>query len=149
MDDVIIAENGSVTFRDAAGGVNQADNVGVTATAVIETVGGADVVDAAIQNNVTPVGGQVTFTVDSTGPEAVYPVVFVDANNNNQLDLVVPAAANANPKAPSEVFGVGGLTVWVPEAAAIGASTPTVLQARSEEHTSELQSLQRNSYAVF
>src|SRR3546814_6535688 len=31
----------------------------------------------------------------------------------------------------------------------IGLPARTVIQARSEEHTSELQSLMRNSYAVF
>src|SRR3546814_1885596 len=41
------------------------------------------------------------------------------------------------------VTGLGGGDIL------IGASTLSVLPVRSEEHTSELQSLMRNSYAVF
>src|SRR3546814_9612398 len=81
-------------------------------------------------DNVTPVNGEVTFTINSSVAVSVVPVVYTDANapvGNNGLDLTAPTPANALPKAPSEAFGIGG---------------------RSEEHTSELQSLMRKSSAV-
>src|SRR3546814_1492329 len=44
---------------------------------------------------------------------------------------------------PGYMDATGGIAPYIPEGA------PRMLAARSEEHTSELQSLMRSSYAVF
>src|SRR3546814_10852794 len=46
------------------------------------------------------------------------------------------------------VLGFGGLTLWLHNETFIKVK-PTIVYVRSEEHTSELQSLMRISYAVF
>lgn len=121
-EEVDTDEDGTVTFRDNNVGLpNNADNLCNT-TAFIEVVNGASTAgnDDCV-NDVTPQNGTITVSIDSTTGESVVPVVFQDADNDNQLDLAVPATANTDPKQPSEDFGVGGQKTWVPVEAASGA----------------------------
>src|SRR3546814_4828924 len=53
------------------------------------------------------------------------------------------------PDALSELFEGEGVTTGTVPLVGKGCSTPTGCVVRSEEHTSELQSLMRISYAVF
>lgn len=88
-------------------------------------------------NNVTPVAGQVTFTITSTVAESLIPVVYADANASNSLNLVVPTVANALPKQPSEAFGIGGKTTWIPAAATAGPFTVTPPNVTSVDKTNK------------
>src|SRR3546814_4673919 len=64
--------------------------------------------------------------------------------------LVLPMLAHAVKRdwRPLEVAGITTVALYLVTLALVGSGTPAGL-ARSEEHTSELQSLMRNSYAVF
>src|SRR3546814_2240355 len=53
----------------------------------------------------------------------------------------------AGPEAP--VLSMAGASFFVARPVAAGTAGPAAVQNRSEEHTSELQSLMRISYAVF
>ena len=81
-------------------------------------------------NNVTPVAGQVTFTIRSAVLGSVIPVVYTDdkiaSTGDNSLNLVAPTPANALPKQPSEAFGIGGATTWVPATDPTTPSAPTI-----------------------
>jgi hypothetical protein len=122
---VLVDEDGVVTFRDADAN-NRADGFGIT-NAHISSVQGvstgntADGTAGSTVTNVTPSNGTVTFTVNSrTANQSVIPVVWRDANNNQQLDLVAPSPANNLPKEPAEDFGIGGSKLWIPAAAGFG-----------------------------
>lgn len=121
-ENVTVDEDGNATFADADSN-NQADGEGAT-DAVIEVVNGAGNGDDEV-NNVQPINGQITFTVDSEVFESVVPVIFSGANDT--LDLVKPATANDDPKEPSDPFGVGGQKTWIPGEAAT-ADTAGVVQ---------------------
>jgi len=126
---VLRAANGTITFVDANG-----DNVadpGTVSTAQITTVNGAPFTAGG---SITS-SGSISFTVTGgTTNEAVVPVVFVDANNDNQLNLVAPTTGtNTNAKAPSEQFSVGPVLTFVPQAAALGSSSPTVASVTADQ----------------
>ena len=130
--DEVTDTSGVITFGDNEGTANTADDLGAADGAVIETVNGADVTDADYINNSAPINGSLTFTVDSTVSNiSVRPVVFTDANNDNQLNLVVPTTANTNPKAPTEAFGVGGVTNFIAVEVASGVKTSVAVVATS------------------
>lgn len=101
---VNIADNGTVTFDDTDS--DYVADLGVT-TATITYVNG---VPGASTDGITS-GGSITFTVTSTGPDAVVPVVWADASDDDDIDLAAPATANNMPKAPTDAVGVGGGTV--------------------------------------
>src|SRR3546814_10135750 len=78
-------------------------------------------------DNVTPVNGEVTFTINASVAVSVVPVVYTDANppvGNNGLDLTAPTPANALPEAPSDAFGIGGMKTWVPAEATAFTTVP-------------------------
>ena len=110
-------DDGNVSFRDTDS--NNVADAGAPAGS-IAVVNGAGTSGTRV-NNVTPINGQVTFTINSTTAGSVIPVVYADTDGDNALDLVVASPTNANPKQPSEDFGVGGQKTWVPEEAATGA----------------------------
>jgi hypothetical protein len=80
-------------------------------------------------NNVTPIAGTVTFTVNSTTSESDYPVVFAKAATNNAL-------ATSTAGVPSQAFGVGGEATWSAAAATNGAyTTQTVTSVNAANGT--------------
>src|SRR3546814_9672113 len=94
---------------------------------------------------------------DAIGPTATAPSGFHAKPVNTQLrshSLSVHSAAKARMKngvAPAKAGAAFGLAPWLPAAAPAfaGATNVCTAQARSEEHTYELKSLMRTSYAVF
>jgi len=125
---VTTSSNGTVTFADTDSN-NAADNIGDTSVAWITVLNGAAEPNATGLATAQPVNGAISFTVDGTATGSVVPVVFVDANANGQLDLTAPTTANANPKTPSESFGVGGKTTYVPQQGTIGLHGPGAVTA--------------------
>ncbi|GAA4983096.1 cell wall-binding repeat-containing protein [Kineococcus glutinatus] len=115
-EDVTVSPAGSAAF---ASGTFIADSLGVS----IELVNGAGNLPAASTqgdahvNDVTVTDGEVSFAIDAYTADAVVPVVFDDANDNNALDL--------NNGLPTEAFGVGGATTYVPAEAADNATATT------------------------
>ena len=103
--------NGTISFKDTDATPNVADGSGDTTVASITNVNNAAVSPAGSANNVIPVNGAITFTLDATAVGSVIPVVFLDTGATaNQLDL-------ASTDQPSEAFGIGGaLTVTAPAA---------------------------------
>lgn len=85
---------------------------GVANVAAAETAPGVYTGDAHV-NNVGANNGTINFTIDSVVQDSVVPVVFLDADNDNTVDL------DAN-KQPTEEFGVGGKKTWNPAAATTG-----------------------------
>ena len=109
---VTVASDGTVTFKDADSN-NVADDIG-NVDAWITVVNGAAVPNDTQMTTVMPSAGSITFTVDGDTAESVIPVVFADADSDGQLDLTAPSTANADPKAPSESFGIGGEIMYQP-----------------------------------
>src|SRR3546814_5294369 len=70
-----------------------------------------------------------------------------------RLEFIINNNINVHPKAVLDYPNVDGDLKKAVESAARGYASPRAFfvekLARSEEHTSELQSLMRNSYAVF
>lgn len=119
-ENVTVAAGGAVTFADA----NDNNVADFTATSGrIELVNNAapSTADAnGVVLDVTPVNGTIQFTIDSTTPDQVRPVLFRDADNGSSdaapdLDL---DAANQ----PSELFAVGGQKNWTATAAPSSAN---------------------------
>lgn len=125
---VITAANGQVTFVDA-----NSDNVADPGTVTGASITAVNGVPGTPPATGVVSSGSITFTVTGTAATSVVPVIFADANNDNQLNLVAPATANANPKAPSEQFAVGAPLTFIPAAAALGSSTATVVSVTAAE----------------
>jgi hypothetical protein len=109
-----------VTFDDANSN-NLADRTAPASD--ITVVNGASQAGNTSLVTVSPVNGTINFTVDGDGAnESVVPVIWLDsvAGGTGDLNLTVPTSTNANPKAPSEAFGVGGSITFNPPAATIG-----------------------------
>src|SRR3546814_6218791 len=68
---------------------------------------------------------------------------FVSVNPNSKI----PALLDRGTSPPQRVFESGAILLYLAEK--FGAFLPTDRASRSEEHTSELPSLMRISYAVF
>lgn len=119
-ENVSVSDAGAVTFEDDENldtdadleGDDEADELGET-LAEIEVINGVagDYGDWA--QNVAATNGTVTFTVDSTEADCVTPVIFTDADDQEDLDL---DAENA----PTDDFGLGGEKTFLPEEAAAG-----------------------------
>jgi hypothetical protein len=128
--DEVNSDTSTISFGDDEGNPGQADNIGtgqnpVATTTKIEVVngvatGGTNTHIGDDEAAVTPTNGQVTFAVDSEELNCVTPVVFVDANNNSQLDL------DSNDR-PTEAFGVGGDANFIPKEHEGGAFAALVL----------------------
>ncbi|WP_432510851.1 cell wall-binding repeat-containing protein [Kineococcus sp. SYSU DK001] len=97
---------------------------------------GASAGDAAV-NDVAVTNGTVSFAIDAVTADAVIPVVFDDANDNNTLDLTEGQ--------PTEAFGVGGATTYVPAEAADN-STVTTTAISSFDTTADYLVLGSNTY---
>jgi hypothetical protein len=116
--DLTFSRSGLVSFRDADGD-NRADQT--PSPAVVNAVDGATVTPAQQVDGVVS-GGTVTFSITSSAPAHVIPVVWVDGGSTpGRLDLLAPPGANANPKQPSESFGIGGITYFAPADAVAGS----------------------------
>lgn len=113
---VTVSDTEQVSFADnnenSGAGDGEADLD--TVNAFIEVVNGAGTTGTPRNVEVNPVNGTITFTIDSTQPGSVVPVVFVDTENDGTLEL------DANNE-PTEDFGIGGEKTWIPEEAAAGA----------------------------
>lgn len=115
---VTIDADGVVTFADADGtpagsGNGEADRG--TVNAVIEVVNGVGVTLAQAVEATSTAGGDLSFTIDSTTPDDVIPVVFLDTEDDSNVEL------NADNE-PTEAVGVGGQKTWIPAEAPNGAS---------------------------
>lgn len=131
--------DGIITFEDNSGTANQADEdpdpaaVGFTEDEVfarIVNVNGTNTTASTNVNDIVSALGAISVTIFSASElpaDDVTLVVFADTfggTDNDELDLVVPATANALPKQPSEAFGAGCRTVFVPAEFAGGAFGP-------------------------
>ncbi|MGH3441128.1 MAG: S-layer homology domain-containing protein, partial [Nitriliruptorales bacterium] len=118
-DDVEIAGD-VIRFRDDAGPSGRADE-NVSAAQIIQVDG--DSVNSAQQVSDVTSDGSLEFVVRSTQDADITPVVWADpapADGGNQsLDLL-------ETREPSEAFGIGGRTLFVPGESSAGQSTPTV-----------------------
>src|SRR3546814_3560273 len=79
---------------------------------------------------------QVVWTKDEDGKTLAYPDTLVGTDSHTTMVNGLSVLG----------WGVGGIEA---EAAMLGQPVSMVIPERSEEHTSELQSLMRISYAVF
>lgn len=122
-EDVMVASNGIVTFADV--GDDSLADVNAVSAAIVN-VNGANVGPAQQVNDIVAAVGAISVTITGTAADDVTLVVYADPSTtatpagNNLLNL------NAD-NTPSEAFGVGCQTVFVPAEAGIGASTPTVV----------------------
>lgn len=142
---VTVAEDGTVTFRDSEDSNNLADEVGSfdpdgagaapagpAIGARIVNVNGTNVTPSARVNDTNAAIGAISVTIASNsgllnyGTGDVTLVVNTDPSTtatpagNNRLNLAVPTAANADSKAPTEAFGIGCDTVFIPAEAPSG-----------------------------
>jgi putative cell wall-binding protein len=122
--DNVTNDGGPVSFKDDEGTATasddngQADELGAGAAdadiaADIVNVNGA-AVGPVVYTETKPVNGGISFTIDGDAAGSVIPVVWVDANGNDALDL------NADNE-PTENFGLGGETTFTAPAAGPGA----------------------------
>lgn len=115
-DNVTVATSGVVKFADTDN--NLIADPGTVDGALITVVNGVGN-NSYRADNVTPVNGQVTFTVNGTVAQSVIPAVYADYTTaNNGLDLVANVPSDKLPKVPAEAFGIGGMTTWAPAEAA-------------------------------
>ncbi|MEX2292756.1 MAG: S-layer homology domain-containing protein [Acidimicrobiales bacterium] len=114
----ITTVNGRLVFADADGTPNRADGPGSTAAGITVVNGAANASDVA---SAQPINGDITFQVDGdSSEESLIPVVWLDQGAYaNELDLTGPSSSRS-PKEPSEAFGVGGVTNYVPIEATLG-----------------------------
>lgn len=105
-DNVGVATDGVVTFEAQGTSGDEAGfaDAGVYDSRII-SVNGEATADGGVAfvPDVTADGGQITFTVAGRGAESVVPLVFFDANGNDQFDI--------NPDGTpvdAERFGIGG-----------------------------------------
>jgi hypothetical protein len=105
----VTTANGATTFVAAGGVASPGIIPGGTSISVVN--GTAQT--GSLISAVTPIGGQVTFTVHSTNIGAFTPVVFTKAAGNNNLAV----AANGT---PTQTFGVGGVASFNAAAAPNG-----------------------------
>jgi len=119
--------NDRLLFVDADATSNRADCVGCPAADIVVVNGTANASSVA---SAQPINGEITFKVDGdASEESVVPVVWLDRGAYaNELDLTGPSSSK-NPKEPSEVFGVGGVTHYVPVEAALGVHTGVTVQS--------------------
>jgi hypothetical protein len=104
--------NNQTTFQ----GTTTANNAAPSAGQIIVVNGTIQTTPGFLVSNVTPVNGQVTFTVNSAVIGAAVPVVF--AKNAGNDSLLINASG-----APTQNFGVGGTVTWSAAAAANGTYT--------------------------
>ena len=126
---VNIDSAGKVTFRssaDSASASGFSADPGTRST-VITVVNGSPVAANTQSATAKPVGGNLSFTIDGTNPEGVYPVVYVnggtgqDADNGGPSERLETQATAAGQFAEgAEKYGLGGLTTYVPVEATAG-----------------------------
>jgi putative cell wall-binding protein len=107
LDAETIDPSGGVTFD----GYSLSDE----ASTSIESVNGqprgaAGGVETVQETGTATAQGTMTFVVDATEPDSIYPVVFEDLDDDGELTLAGQVA--------DEPFGIGGKTTWLPGEAA-------------------------------
>jgi hypothetical protein len=119
---------GVVTFPNSTnpGGTGNFAQQG-TNTGQITVLNGAPtgLAAGAPANGVTPVSGQVTFSVTDANPECVTPVVFLQGAAGPTQNMV-PLGTNNQ---PTVAFGAGGSATFVPPQAGAGAFSTAGLAA--------------------
>ena len=122
-ENVVVDANGVVSFTDNNEGTapnlgnNEADVDADAVDAVIEVVNGAaQTTPGVLVEEVSPVGGTISFTIDSEVSDSVVPVLFIDTEDDDTVEL------DANNQ-PTEAFGVGGVKSFVPAEQATGDIT--------------------------
>src|SRR3546814_7144527 len=92
-----------------------------------------------------------TFSTTTMASSTSRPIASTIANMVRML--IVKPAASSTAKVPSSTTGTASVGTSVARKFCrnryMTRKTSTIASSRSEEHTSELQSLMRNSYAVF
>lgn len=111
---ITVKSDGTVTFKKADGATVATLGTGVGAITVVNGVGNGS--DNKTAFSVSPVNGQVTFTIDSTVAGGTQPVVFSRADGNDTLSV------DAN-GVPTEQFGVGTASTYLPQEASAGNVT--------------------------
>ena len=121
-ENVVVQNDGTVTFKSNAIVATAGVSFEVVNGASVGTAGGTETKQV---NDVQPINGQITFSVDSQVVDQVIPVVYEDSisDSGNNLDLE-SGATSTTPKAPREKFGIGGEKDWVPAEATSGAYGP-------------------------
>lgn len=94
-EDVVVDDTGDAFYAN--------NNPLTTGATSIEVVNGASVGSAGGTNTYTvddvqPVNGSITFTVDSTVADTVQPVVYVDADNDGTLVPTLPRPLPRRPR---------------------------------------------------
>lgn len=113
-DSVSVDEDGIVTF-DGFDQVPENDDTSIELVNGASTGAPAGGGNESTQETVeAQADGTITFTIDSTVPREVVPVVYDDADESDTLDL-------EDNGEPTEDFGIGGQKSWVPDEAAQGA----------------------------
>jgi len=101
---------------DSTGGVSfDAYSLSDDASTSIESVdgtptGAAGGIETVQEDATATEDGTLTFVVDATEPDSIFPVVFEDLDGNGELTLAGDVA--------DEPFGLGGKTTWLPAEAA-------------------------------
>src|SRR3546814_10391223 len=83
----------------------------------------------------------------STRTDTLFPYTTL-VRSGNYL-RISPSSVSIIGYHPEEMIGQSGIRFILPDDLAMARSEMRLMRERSEEHTSELQSLMRNSYAVF
>ncbi len=112
------SSGGATTFTPPAGpaaGTAQGDGATDNNLIKITSVNGTPIVGAAKVDSISPTGGTITFTVNTTGADCATPVVFQDAATNPGNNFLVDSSGN-----PTEPFGVAGQSNYIPAEAAPG-----------------------------
>jgi hypothetical protein len=109
--DNVTTSAGSYVFVDTDGTANEADDQ-CAPSAEFTVINGA-ATGGVCWAEVAPVGGQITATADGFGATDAVVVVWLDSNDNDDIDL---NTANN----PTEAFGVGGATTWNAEEGSAG-----------------------------
>jgi hypothetical protein len=107
-----------VTFKQSSGVADLGTPTG--AITVVNGVGNGNGNSTAF--GVTPVNGQVTFTVDSATSGSSVPVVYAQPTSGNAL-------AVSSTGAPTGSFGIGGAVTWAPTEATAFSTVSGVVTA--------------------
>ena len=110
---IAVDQGGRVTFADGNGD-DEADLEGEV-LAHLEVVNGIASADGSHADAVAPLDGVVSFTIDSTQPDEVVPVIWADDDNDDLITL--------DNGRPTEPFGIGGQTTWIRPSSTITGAT--------------------------
>ncbi|WP_432502248.1 cell wall-binding repeat-containing protein [Kineococcus arenarius] len=101
--DGVTNTNGAVSFEGTTTATTG------TPAAEISVVNGTAIADGSTSAEAAPSAGALNFTIDGTSFGSVVPVIYNDADGDNQLDINTDGV-------PTESFGIGGVTSYLPAA---------------------------------